>query len=177
MTYQGIAPTTPASTQETAGDAASHPLHCQWCAMSLQPGVTTCPSCGSRSIPDSRMIVPGTEHAAQTTAESIVTSPEIAVPAVEQSRESDSSLPPLPKLSYLEMEDRQLQTYGVIIVSVIVCVALGWLAGPTLSGPMEALTGTPVENTADLRPTGGFLGLLAGFLIGATGGWAIWSGR
>ena len=123
------------------------------------------------------MIVPGSEREEQGPIEPIVASADADVPWLELPDESDSPFLRSPKASYLESEDRQLQTYGIIIAAVVACVALGWLAGPLLAGPMESLTGTPVENTADLRPTGGFLGLLAGFLIGATGGWAMWSGR
>ncbi len=106
-----------------------------------------------------------------------VTPSSILVESGQRDDETADTSPSTSRTSYLDVEDRQLQTYGVIIASVVFCVAVGWLAGPLLAGPMESLTGTPIENTSDLRPTGGVLGLLAGFFIGATCGWIIWSGR
>lgn len=168
---------TVADEESSARDSSisSSSLRCHWCAVTLQMGVATCPTCGSSGIPDHRMSVPGSDS---TDGGDVATPARASVDDLSPGDIETSDRPPTTSnVSYLDIEDRQLQTYGIIIVSVVVCAAIGWLAGPLLAGPMESLTGTPVANTSDLRPTGGFLGMLAAFLVGATSGWIIWSGR
>lgn len=80
-------------------------------------------------------------------------------------------------MTFQEAENRQMRTLVFAAVSVLVCAFIGWLAGPLLAGVIESLSGTPVENTSDLRPMGAFFGLLTGFFIGGLGGVVIWAGR
>jgi len=81
------------------------------------------------------------------------------------------------QMTFEDAEQRRHQSLIFIAVAVIGCAIAGWLAGPLLAGALESLTGTPVADTSDLRPTGGFLGILTGFMVGAAGGWLIWSGK
>jgi hypothetical protein len=82
-----------------------------------------------------------------------------------------------PDQSFAEVERRRLQTIVAISVAILFCAILGWLLGPLLSGPVENITGTPVEDTGDLRPTGLFIGVLVGSMLGSIGGMVIWSGN
>jgi hypothetical protein len=79
--------------------------------------------------------------------------------------------------SFAEVEQRRMQTFVAIGVAILFCAVFGWLLGPLLSGPVENITGTPVEDTGDLRPTGLFIGVLAGSMLGSIGGMVIWSGK
>lgn len=157
--------------------ARADTLHCQWCSVTLPAGQTVCPKCGSPGIPDPRLGEAPPPAAALPEA-----TPARPVELVEWWREdeeaADGEQPRSRALpSYEEVERRRMMTLVFIGLSVVFCAVLGYLLGPVLAGPMEALTGTPVENTAELRPTGAFIGLLAGFMVGATGGWIVWSGR
>jgi uncharacterized membrane protein AbrB (regulator of aidB expression) len=81
-------------------------------------------------------------------------------------------------LSFEEVEQRRMLTLAFIGIAVVFCASLGWIIGPAmLDGPIESLTGTPVEEPSDLRGLGTFVGLIAGMFIGASGGWVIWSTR
>lgn len=165
---------TATNTGATSPVADTGSLRCQWCSVTLRQGTVICPTCGSTGVPDPALRVSGTETSG---SEGTTPSTSVEIEPDSLQHESGDASSPMSRVSYLDVEDRQLQTYGVIVVSVVVFVAIGWLAGPLLAGPMESLTGAPVDNTDDLRPTGSFLGLLTGFLVGATGGWIIWSGR
>ena len=97
---------------------------------------------------------------------------------VEWWREDEAAgTPARVQMSFADAEQRRQQTLVFIAIAVLGCAVAGWLAGPLLAGAMESLTGTPVEDTGDLRPTGGFLGIMVGFMVGAAGGWMIWSGK
>ena len=146
-------------------------LRCQWCSVTLSPGITICPTCGSAGIADPLMTVPDAEPAPEPV------SPQ-PIELVEWWREDEADgKPARVQMSFVEAERRRQQTIVFIAVAVLACAITGWLAGPLLAGAMESLTGTPVENTSDLRPTGGFLGTMIGFMVGAAGGWLIWSGK
>ena len=167
-------------------DAASQPqvaeaLRCQWCSVPLDPGVTVCPRCGSAGVPDPVATAQAQALAEAEAARRAPASPAEDAPPAElkewwkdEIAEATSSRR---QLTYDEVERRRNQTLLFIAGAVIVCAFLGWLAGPLLRPAMENLTGTPVEDTGDLRPTGLFLGVLFGFLVGATGGWVIQSSK
>lgn len=82
-----------------------------------------------------------------------------------------------PRPSMQETEQRRLQAVVWIVASIVVCVALGWLAGPLLARFIEGLTGTPADDTGALRSLGAFFGLLTGIFFGALAGWVTWNGR
>lgn len=161
--------------------AAQPDLRCQWCSVPLNPGVTTCPTCGSPGVPDPRFDVPEREPEPDPFASA--TGLLVEQPVIAPWREDEPMLVDEPVvasrklISPHEAENRQAQTVKTIAIAVVVCVLLGWLAGPLLSAPFESLTGTPVEDTGDLRPLGAFIGLLGGLLVGGLGGVVIWSGR
>lgn len=85
--------------------------------------------------------------------------------------ESASQPAARPRSSVALDEDRLLKTAGVLIGTAVVCAFMGWLAGPLLAPAMENTTGSPVENTNDLRPMGSIIGFLFGLFIGAFAGW------
>ena len=172
-----------------AQGTAAGTLRCQWCSVPLQPGVTTCPTCGSPGIPDPRLSVTDLDEPASHTAN------PIGIPAVgnavindeqrlvewwkHETLNADPLDEPATKLpSFEEIEQRRMQSMLFIGGAVLVCAFLGWLIGPSLLvGPFEGLTGTTVEDPSDLRGMGTIGGILAGLFIGATGGWVVWSGR
>jgi hypothetical protein len=172
----------PQPTSDSPVSAASM-LRCQWCFVALPVGATTCPACGSAGVPDPRMQVPGADDApvvpvdplaAPTVPEGVTKLDEWWNEAVETGDQPARK----PRLTYEDVEQRRMQTLAFIAFSVVLCAVIGWLAGPlVLQGPMEALSGTEVADPNDLRGMGAFLGLLAGFLVGATGGWVVWSSR
>jgi hypothetical protein len=166
----------------TAADQAGEPtavsLRCQWCMTAIPSGVTTCPTCGSSAIPDPRMVVPGAEPVTEQ-AIPVVADPGPAGEPTEWWREEDQDgvFSTRRQPTFEEVEQRRTQTLLFIGGSIVVCVVIGWLLGPLLAPALESLTGTPVEDPNDLRPTGMFFGLLAGFFVGALAGLVIWSGR
>jgi hypothetical protein len=130
-----------------------------------------CPTCGSAGIPDPTMVVPDEEPEPEPVVQQ-------QVELVEWWREDEEpGKPTRQQLSVADTEARRQQSIIFIVAAVLVCAVAGWLAGPLLAGAMESLTGTPVENTGDLRPTGGFIGVMLGFMVGAFGGWMIWASR
>lgn len=68
-------------------------------------------------------------------------------------------------------EDRLLKTAGILIGTAVICAFVGWLAGPLLAPAMESVTGSPVQDTGDLRPMGSIFGFLSGLFLGACIGW------
>lgn len=145
---------------------------CVWCTAVLSEGATVCPSCGA-SVTDPALTLPDADPpvaepaAVQPSAEPVVPPPDLPAEAEEQ--------PTRPGMSYDELEQRRLETWIWIGIALIVCAVLGWLLGPLLSGPVESMTGVPVEDTDDLRPTGLFIGVLFGFLFGGIAGMVTWA--
>lgn len=159
--------------------AAEPGLRCQWCSVPLTSGVTICPTCGSPGVPDPRFTKPEPERDASALLLEGVVDTSVIAPWRDDGLPSldDPSPATRKQLTFQEVESRQLRTIMFAAASVLVCAFLGWLAGPLLSGVIESFTGTPVENTGDLRPMGAFFGLLTGFLISGIGGVVIWAGR
>ncbi len=59
-----------------------------------------------------------------------------------------------------------------LLGTVVVCILIGILIAPmALASVFESSLGVTVENSNDLRPLGGILGLLVGAFIGAIGMW------
>jgi hypothetical protein len=163
-----------------AADAPSADgLRCQWCFVPLAAGTTICPTCGSPGVPDPRFTKPEPEPAVPD----LLLEGIDGAPVIAPWRDDDLSVlndPPTSKrntMTFQEAENRQMRTIVFAAVSILVCAFIGWLAGPLLAGTIESFTGTPVENTGDLRPMGAFFGLLTGFFIGGLGGVVIWAGR
>ncbi|HUG14478.1 MAG TPA: hypothetical protein VMM78_05595 [Thermomicrobiales bacterium] len=156
-------------------------LRCQWCSVPLKPGVTLCPTCGSPGVPDPVFSTPEPEPAPAVDALSVTVFDETSV--IAPWRDDESLVVDAPvtgsrkQLTVQEAENRQMQTIKLAVIAVLVCGFLGWLAGPLLAGVIESFTGTPVEDSGDLRPMGGFFGMLTGLLVGGIGGVVIWSGR
>lgn len=169
-TPEGASIATAADTPASAGA-----LRCQWCSVPLDAGVTTCPTCGSPGIPDPRLDPPAAAETPARDANAAAQPTELVEWWREEDEEATRSRKPL--LSPDDADQRRMMTLAFIGSATVICVAAGWLAGPLLAGVMENMTGMPVENTSDLRPTGAFLGLLAGFFVGALGGWMIWETR
>lgn len=173
-----VATATPEKMDTGSQPQSSEALRCQWCSVPLDPGVTVCPRCGSAGVPDP--VATAQAQALTAAASAPIATVDDTSPAElkewwkDEIAESTSARR---QLTYEEVERRRNQTLLFIAGAVIVCALFGWLAGPLLRPAFENLTGTPVEDTGDLRPTGLFIGVLFGFLVGATGGWIIQSGK
>jgi hypothetical protein len=175
---QRVIATRPERNERSASVQPIGALRCQWCNTALPAGATLCPSCGSAGVADPRLT-----SAADLPAGLIEAAPEQAPRAdaaelVEWWRDDDDladDAVATPKMTLAELEARRMRTFIAIGVAVVVCIALGWLAGPLLAPAMERLTGTTVEHPSDLRGAGTFLGALVGMFVGAVGGWIIWS--
>lgn len=172
---------------ETAGRNRAAELRCQWCSVALTPGSSVCPTCGSTGVPD-----PQHEDAEREALTAFLLGEDIPVPAKPQALPQDVIAPwrddalaePVAsarvtrrKMSVEEAESRQKRTLVFAAISALVCIAIGWLAGPLLAGFIESFTGTPVEDTGDLRPMGAMLGMIGGLFIGGVGGIVIWAAR
>jgi hypothetical protein len=175
---QRLITTRPEHDDHIAPAQPSGALRCQWCNTALPAGATLCPSCGSAGVADPRLT-----SVAELPVGLVEAVPDLATRAdaselVEWWRDNDDPADDAilaPKLSLEELEARRVRTFAAIGVAVVVCVGLGWLAGPLLAPGMERLTGTTVEHPSDLRGAGTFLGALVGMFVGAIGGWIIWS--
>ena len=160
-----------------ATDQPTSQPRCQWCTNPLPEGATTCANCGS-SATDPTMSLPDAEPAVEAQPEApTLPQDELAEWWNEEVVDADGRPIPKPQASYDEVEQRRMQTLKIIGGALLVCAVRGWLLGPALSGPLESLTGTPVEDSGELRSTGLFLGVLAGLFVGAISGMAIWSGK
>jgi hypothetical protein len=155
-------------------------LRCQWCSVALPAGSMTCPRCGSHGVPDPNL------DPAEAMPDLFEPAPIAAKPAeelVEWWRDGDAEAeqaeeaPRKALPSSDDVERRQFLTIATMIAAAVLCTLLGWLLGPQLTGAMESVTGTPVEDPSSLRGLGAFVGLLVGLFAGATGGWIIGSGR
>jgi hypothetical protein len=163
-------------------------LRCQWCSVPLAAGVTVCPTCGSAGIPDPRMTVPDVADLETHQPDPLRTAltsdngPAGEADLVEWWRDETSGgangEASVRVVDFEEVERRRMQSIVFMGGAVVVCAMLGWLIGPSLLvGPFEGLTGTEVEDLADLRGMGTIGGLVIGMFIGATGGWVIWSDK
>ena len=143
---------------------------CQWCSVSLPVGTTVCLTCNSPGVPDPALTVPGIEILEPTPAV------ETAKPPGELDEwwldDQPASQPGTrPRSSAALDEDRLLKTAAILIGTAAICAFAGWLAGPLLAPAMESITGSPVQDTGDLRPMGSILGFLSGLFLGAGIGW------
>jgi hypothetical protein len=152
-----------AAAQER-GASATSAYRCQWCMVDLQPGVEVCPTCGSAGI-DNSMVVPGSEPT--------VNHDQSAAPRTEVELDewwNDESEPTY-RNSAATTRDQTPVIIGLIGTAVI-CIAIGVVVAPiVLANAFESSLGVTVENSNDLRPLGGILGLLVGAFIGAIGMW------
>jgi hypothetical protein len=116
------------------------------------------------------MTVPGSEILEPTPAVDVVKPPE---ELDEWWLDDESVALPItrPPSSAALDEDRVLKTAAILIGTAVICAFAGWLAGPLLAPAMEGITGSPVQDTSDLRPMGSILGFLSGLFIGACIGW------
>lgn len=145
-------------------------LRCQWCSVTLPEGTVVCPTCSSPGVPDPAMTAAGSEILEPLPSSEAVRPPEeldewwlddVAAPRPAARPESSVALD----------EDRLLKTAAILIGIAAVCAFIGWLAGPLLAPAMENITGSPVQDTNDLRPMGSIFGFVAGLFIGACAGW------
>jgi hypothetical protein len=173
-----------AAEDEPVTTMVGEALRCQWCSVPLPANVTICPNCGSPGVPDPRFSDPMDSGGPTGPLAARLRAPApdaVLDPWREDTTDGpqlDFSEPPAPQqISWEDAERRQFNTILIAGVAVISCALVGWLAAPLLAGVVENLTGTPVENTSDLRPFGALLGLLSGFAIGAIAGIVIWSNR
>lgn len=160
----------------TRDQGQSSGLTCQWCSVRLPEGKAICPTCGSAGIPDLSLSVPGTElfeppmtvepQQPRETLDEWWLEDDGGAAAIQQPRRTEL------------FEDRLFKTVGILAACAVVCAFIGWLAGPPFLAPlMENITGTPVEDTSDLRPMGTILGLLTGLFFGAALGWVFQAER
>lgn len=168
------------------GASGRQSLRCQWCSVPLATGVTICPTCGSAGIPDPGMTGAGLTEPEISEADPVrdaVAANGVAGGEVElvewwrnETPAGDLTEEPRQTLDFAAVERRRMQSMIAIGGAVVVCVALGWLIGPSLlEGPFERLTGTTVENPDDLRTMGTIGGLIVGMFVGATSGWVVWA--
>ncbi|CAN5559876.1 hypothetical protein BH23CHL2_BH23CHL2_24560 [soil metagenome] len=152
------------------GQSASTPetLRCQWCMNDLPAGETVCPSCGSPGV-DRSTTVPDEEVA--TAVEHVSIEQMSDDELVEWWNDADVEEENTYKNSAEGAEDQMPVILG-LIGTAIVCVVLGIVVAPiALASVFENSLGVTVENSNDLRPLGGILGLLIGAFIGAIGMW------
>ena len=175
---QRVIATRPERNEASTPAQLAGALRCQWCNTALPAGATLCPACGSAGVADPRLTGIADVPVGLVEAVPELASRADAAELVEWWRDNDDpddDADAAPKMSLAELESRRMRTFVAIGVAVVVCVALGWLAGPLLAPAMERLTGTTVEHPSDLRGAGTFLGVLVGMFVGAVGGWIIWS--
>ena len=144
-------------------------LTCQWCSVSLPPGVTICPTCGSPGVADDSMIVP---DLIETPAhDELTVQHKDEDELVEWWKDEGESETETYKNSAAQGDDLMPVILG-LIGTAVVCVVLGIFVAPILLVSLfEGSLGVTVENSNDLRPLGGVLGLLTGAFIGAIGMW------
>jgi hypothetical protein len=160
---------------QLAGVETRVQARCSWCTTSLAAGATRCPSCGA-SVVDPSLSPPDAVPAAATPVAPTQPRSKLVEWWKDEPVNKDGTPVRRPLPSFAEVEQRRLQTFIAIGGAILFCAVLGWLLGPLLSGLVESITGSPVEDTNDLRPTGLFIGVLVGSMLGAIGGMVIWSG-
>jgi hypothetical protein len=142
-------------------------LTCQWCSVSLPPGETICPTCGSPGVGDDSMVVP--DLAEMRVPDTVTVQHKGEDELVEWWKEDGE---PETYKNSASRNDDPLPVILGIAGTVVVCIILGIVAAPILlSSLFENSLGVTVENSNDLRPLGGVLGLLMGAFIGAIGMW------
>ncbi len=145
-------------------------LRCQWCSVRLPANTTVCPTCNSPGVPDPTMTVPGIEILEPSPANEPVKPPE-ELDEWWLDDESTAGAAARPRPTAVLDEDRLLKSAAILIGTAAVCAFVGWLCGPLLAPLMENITGSPVQDTNDLRPMGSIFGCLSGLFLGACIGW------
>ena len=152
-------------------------LTCQWCSVTLAPGVTTCPTCGSPGVADTALLLPEAELLVETSFDVAEKPPEELVEWWREEDELDDDGRPVYRNRAAQQETDPLMIVAVLGGAVLIGILLGVLAAPLLAPLMESLTGVEIENVNDLRPMGGIIGLLAGLTVGAVAGWVMQPSR
>lgn len=148
--------------------ATTATLTCQWCSVTLSPGVTTCPTCGSTGVPDNSMIIPDIPELHVDSQQDPLT---VAQKGEGELTEWWNDETPAYRNS-AEEEGSSMPVIVGLLGTGVVCVLLGLFVAPTLlASAFESSLGVTVDSTSDLRPLGGVLGLLTGAFIGAIGLW------
>jgi hypothetical protein len=150
---------------------------CQWCGEQLSDEQAVCPGCGA--VVAGPLLDDEAGETAVVAADAPDPAPEAAA-LIEWWRDDNPEVEAVRaqrQLTFEEAERRSLLSIAVIVCAAALCLLLGLASAPLLAPLIESLTGSPVQDTSDLRPLGGLLGLLGGLLVGAIGGWIIWSNR
>jgi hypothetical protein len=154
------------AARSSAGEGAGT-LTCQWCSVNLPAGETICPTCGSPGVADTSMVVPDLIEAPLQDAVTVQHKDDSEL--VEWWKEDAE--PETYKNSASQNDDPMPVILG-LAGTAVVCIVLGILVAPILLASLfESSLGITVENSNDLRPLGGVLGLLMGAFIGAVGMW------
>ncbi len=150
--------------QRNAGSKTS--FRCQWCMVDLDAGVEVCPTCGSPGI-NALMVVPGATAAINPDKIALIATPETELEEWWKDDDEESTY----RNSATDERDLTPVIIG-LLGTVVVCILIGILIAPmALASVFESSLGVTVENSNDLRPLGGILGLLVGAFIGAIGMW------
>jgi hypothetical protein len=153
-----------AAEQRNPGSKTS--FRCQWCMVDLDAGVEVCPTCGSPGI-NALMVVPGAAAAIKPDEVALAPTPETELKEWWNEGDEESTY----RNSAAEERDLTPIIIG-LLGTVVVCILIGILVAPmALASVFESSLGVTVENSNDLRPLGGILGLLVGAFIGAIGMW------
>jgi hypothetical protein len=167
----------PQAAQTDAEQVRAGELTCQWCSVTLAPGVTICPTCGSPGVPDAALSLPAAALLEEESFIVVEKPPEELVEWWHDEDELDEDGSHRFRNSAALQEPDPLVTAAVLGGSVLIGILLGVLAAPLLAPLMENLTGVEVENVNDLRPMGGIIGLLTGLTVGAVAGWVMQPSR
>jgi hypothetical protein len=152
-------------TVEQRDTGSTKTYRCQWCMVDLEAGVEICPTCGSPGV-DTSMIVPGAEPAANPNQVAVASKVDSEL---EEWWNDDEER--IYRNSASVDQDRTAVIIG-LLSTVVICIAIGVFVAPILlTSVFESSLGVTVENSNDLRPLGGVLGLLTGAFIGAIGIW------
>ena len=155
-----------AATDEKRDAGTKASFRCQWCMVDLDADVEVCPTCGSHGI-DTSMVVP--DSAPAINPDQIAVAPKTEAGLDEWWNEGDEES--TYRNSAAEDRDQAPIIIG-LVGTVVVCILLGVLVAPSLlASTFESSLGVTVENSNDLRPLGGILGLLIGAFIAAIGMW------
>lgn len=168
---------TPPAEQLDAQQAEPGELACQWCSVTLAPGITICPTCGSPGVPNAALSMPAEALLVEESYVVTEKPPEELVEWWRDEDEPDEDGSPRYRNRAALQETDPLMTAAVLGGSVLIGILLGVLAAPLLAPLMETLTGVEVGSVNDLRPMGGIIGLLTGLTVGAVAGWVMQPSR
>jgi ribosomal protein L40E len=159
-------------TATAEADVSAETIKCQWCGATSPARARHCVSCGSWIEEQPTFTEPAVAPPVVDVAEADASA---LVEWWRDDEDADGSEKTVPKRTLAEVEQRRLQSIGLMIGCVIACTFIGWIAGPLLAPFLEGLTGSPPDDSGALRSLGAFVGFLGGMFAGAVAGWITWS--